>query len=154
MQRFLLCTNIYILVQAVGTALVRVSVCLFVLRLVPATQISYRRWIWGLVIFNAVVTLAVFLAFCLQCIPLSALWDHSVKARCIQRAEMTKIAQFQGSAWFQAYSTVGLCAYTNAGVAAITDFLCVLLPMMLLRTLRVCLRDKVAIFFMLGLGLL
>ena len=98
LQRFLLYTNVYILFQDVGTVLVRISVCLFVLRLVPATQKSYIRWIWALVIFNVVVTLAVFLAFCLQCRPFSALWDHSVAARCIQRAEMTKIAQFQGSA--------------------------------------------------------
>ena len=47
-----------------------------------------------------------------------------------------------------------LWTHTNVGAAVMTDLLCVLLPMLLFRTLQVSVRDKVAIFIMLGLGLL
>ena len=59
-------------------------------------------------IFCTVITLAGFLAQCLQCIPLSGLWDKSVKARCFPVDDMTKIVQAQGGAYFRADSTVGL----------------------------------------------
>lgn len=98
LKRFGLYTNVNILIHTAGTLFVRVSVCLFVLRLVPTTETSYRRWIWVLLVFNFIVSLAAFLGFCFQCIPLSGLWDHSIKAQCFPRIDMTKTAQFQGSA--------------------------------------------------------
>ena len=120
----------------------------------PATKISYRRWIWGLLALNTVVSLADFLAFCFQCIPVSRLWDQSVKSLCFARADMTKVAQFQGGAYLQAWSTVSLWTHRDVGSAVITDLLCVLLPMLVFRTLQASLRDKVAVFLVLGLGLL
>ena len=47
-----------------------------------------------------------------------------------------------------------LWTHTSIGAAVITDLLCVLLPMMVFRTLQASLRDKVAVFIILGLGFL
>lgn len=80
----------------IGTGLVRISVCIFVLRLVPAMKMSYRRWMWALLAFCTIFSVAEFLAQCFQCIPLIGLWDKSVKARCFEEADMTAIAKVQG----------------------------------------------------------
>ncbi|CAD6584705.1 MAG: hypothetical protein ASARMPRED_001840 [Alectoria sarmentosa] len=120
---------------SIGIGLVRISVCLFVLRLMPATKMFYRKWIWGFLIFCTIMSLGDFLAQCFQCIPLSRVWNQGAKARCFPPADMTKIAQAQG------------------GAAVVTDLLCVLLPMMVFRNLQVDSRDKLAIFFVIGLGL-
>lgn len=95
-QHFELYTTICIMLLIVGTGFVRTSVCLFVLRLVPVTKMSYRRLIWGLLAFCTIPSLANFLAQCFQCVPLSGLWDKSVKARCFDGADMTKIIRVQG----------------------------------------------------------
>lgn len=79
-----------------STGFVRISVCLFILRLVPATKMSYRKWTWGLLTFCTLTSLGAFLAQCFQCIPLSGLWNQSVEARCFPPADMTKIARAQG----------------------------------------------------------
>ncbi|KAF6222702.1 hypothetical protein HO133_000749 [Letharia lupina] len=95
---------------------------------------AYRRWNWGLLAYCAIVTLADFLAQCFQCVPLPGLWNKSVKARCFAPAHMTQITKFQG------------------GSAVITDILCVLLPMLVLRNLQVSQREKIAIFVVIGFG--
>ena len=120
----------------VGTAVVRISVCLLVLRLILAFQASYRTWLWVLLAFCTIASIADFLAQSFQCIPIPGLWNKSIRARCFPPTHMTMVARIQG------------------GSAAITDLLCVLLPMMVFRKLRVSLRDKIAIFIIIGLGLL
>lgn len=137
-----------------GSGLVRISVCLFALRLVPTTKTSYRRWIWGLLTFCTIISIGDFLAQCFQCIPLLGLWDESVNARCFPPADMTKIAQVQGGAYFRAGSTASLWTHTNVGTAVITDFLCALLPILVFRNLQASLRSKLAIFVIMGLGFL
>lgn len=67
---------------------------------------------------------------------------------------MAKIAQFQGGAYLQAWSTVSLWTHRDVGSAVVTDLLCVLLPILVFRTLQTSLRDKVAVFLVLALGLL
>ena len=89
-------TTLCIMLLIVGTELVRTSVCLFVLRLMPVTRRSYRRWIWGLLAFCTIPSIANFLAQCFQCIPLSGLWDKTIKARCMTEADMTMIIRIQG----------------------------------------------------------
>lgn len=90
-------TTICIMLLTIGTGLVRISVCLFVLGLLPVTKMSYRRWIWGLLAFCTIFSLGDFLAQCFQCVPLSGLWDKGVKARCFTQADMTKVVRVQGS---------------------------------------------------------
>ncbi|KAM0802212.1 hypothetical protein BDR22DRAFT_845379 [Usnea florida] len=134
-QHWGLHVDISMMLFTIGTGSTRISVCLFVLRLVPATKTFYRRWIWGLLTLFTIITIADFLAQCFQCIPLPGLWDKSVKARCFPESHMTQIAKVQG------------------GSAVITDLLCVLLPVLLLQNIQISLRDKVAILVIIGLGI-
>ena len=98
-QHWGLYVDISMMLFTIGTGSTRISVCLFVLRLVPATKTFYRRWIWGLLTLFTIITIADFLAQCFQCIPLPGLWDKSVKARCFPESHMTQIAKVQGGTY-------------------------------------------------------
>ena len=153
LQHWGLYVDISMMLFTIGTGSTRISVCLFVLRLVPATKTFYRRWIWGLLTLFTIITIADFLAQCFQCIPLPGLWDKSVKARCFPESHMTQIAKVQGGTYSQADSLVKFWAHTNVGSAVITDLLCVLLPVLLLQNTQISMRDKVAILVIIGLGI-
>lgn len=126
---------ITILFNLTGTFFVRISVCLFILQLLPFTQKFSRWWTYGLMVFFTIIALAAFLSMCFICIPLQGFWDTSIKAQCISPAVTTKINQAQGA------------------FSAFMDILCVLLPVMVFRKLQIDWRDKLALFSLLGLAL-
>ena len=92
----LLVTTIVEILHTVGTFLVRVSVCLFVLRLVPSTHRVFYTYTYVLIAFFAVVTVATVLLILLGCIPIQGTWDREIKARCISRSTISIIAKTQG----------------------------------------------------------
>ena len=92
----LLITTIIEVLHTIGTFLVRVSVCLFVLRLVPSTHREFYKYTYILIAFFAVVSTATFLLILLACIPIQGTWDREVKARCIARSGLSIIAKTQG----------------------------------------------------------
>lgn len=134
-SKCLLLTAILTMLHTVGTFLVRISVCLFVLRLVPPTHRELYRYTYLLIAFFTVITTATFLLFLLACIPIQGAWDMEVKARCIARSDLSIIAKTQG------------------GFSALMDFLCVCLPIFILRNLQAKLGRKICLFVLLGLGL-
>lgn len=133
---FVLLTTILEILHTIGTLLVRVSMCLFVLRLVPPTHREFFKYTYALIAFFAVISTATVLLILLQCIPIQGAWHKDVRARCIPRADLSIIAKTQG------------------GFSALMDFLCVGLPMFLLRNLQAKLGRKISLFILLGLGLL
>lgn len=153
-QHIGLYATISIMFLIVGTGFVRASVCLFVLRLVPITRMSYRRWIWGLLAFCTIPSFANFLAQCLQCVPLSGLWDKTIKARCMSDADMTMIIRIQGCMWLLFGPTINSGTHKAIASAVITNLLCALLPMLVIRNLQINQRDKIAILVVIGLGFL
>lgn len=89
-------TTIVIMLHTIGTYFVRVSVCLFVLRLVPLAHRTFYKGTYLLMGFFTAVTLATFLAMCLECIPIQGHWDKSIKAKCIPLQDVGIIAKVQG----------------------------------------------------------
>ena len=60
---------------------VKVSIAFFLLRIAPSK--SYRRFLYGSIVFLIVYTFACFLTILCQCRPLNILWDGpAVKAVC------------------------------------------------------------------------
>lgn len=135
-ERVLLYIAIAELTHTFGTYLVRISVCLFVLRLVPNHEKRFRWWIYALMAFFTVVTMIALFFLCFQCIPFQGLWNQKIKARCIARDKLSIVEQTQGS------------------LSVLTDLLCACLPIFFLRQLQTSRRTKVALFVILGLGFL
>ena len=132
----ILLTTITLSLHNIGTFFVRVSVCLFVLRLVPPTHRELYIYTYILIAFSAVITTATLLLILLGCIPIEGTWNTEIKAHCIARSALTTIARTQGS------------------VSAVMDLLCAGLPIFFLRNLQAELGRKISLFALLGLGLL
>lgn len=82
--------------NTIGTFLVRVSVCLFILRLVPPMHRDFHKYTYILIAFFAVISTATFLLILLGCIPFQGFWDMQIKARCIPRSVLSITAKTQG----------------------------------------------------------
>jgi len=95
-ENVMLLTTVVIMLNIMGTLLVRISVCLFILRLVPADRKSYCRWIYGFIGLFTAMSLATCLAFTFECIPMQGLWNKNVHAHCFGQSNVAVIAQVQG----------------------------------------------------------
>jgi hypothetical protein len=72
--------------------LVKISICLSFLRFAPS--IAWRRFVVGLMIFITACTILGSFTILLQCIPLSVLWDPTVKAKCMKPATLWGLVFF------------------------------------------------------------
>jgi hypothetical protein len=59
---------------------VKISIALFLLRIAPNK--TYRKILWGVIIFLLVYTFASMMTIFLQCTNIAILWDSTVKATC------------------------------------------------------------------------
>lgn len=64
----------------VGVWLLKISVCIFLLRIVGIAHTNFRRFLWLLMGVNTAVNGALFIIWFLQCNPVYATWDLRVPA--------------------------------------------------------------------------
>ena len=103
--------------------------------------------------FFTFIALAVILSLCLQCIPVQGIWDRSVNAHCLSPVITTRINEASGGQYSTKMSS-SVIAYLRTAISVVMDVLCVLLPILVYRKLQIDWRDKLAVFIILGLGLL
>ena len=72
-------------------ALVKVSICLFLLRILDRTRKEFRRFIWILMVFSLAGNIALIITWFLQCIPLKALWNPTIHGKCIPGAAIVDV---------------------------------------------------------------
>ena len=96
--------------------------------------------------------MAAVLTICFQCIPVRGIWDRTIDAHCTSAAVTTKISRAEGGRTSAILHCPAL-ANMKAGFAVVMDILCVLLPIMVFGKLNIGWRDKVAVFILLGFGL-
>ncbi|KAF5848311.1 hypothetical protein GGP41_005711 [Bipolaris sorokiniana] len=124
-------------VMALG--LVKVSICLFLLRLVMKKL--YIRALWGIIIFMVVFTIGSVLSIC---IPISAGWNHSLRppplgvgsAKCYSLGTFRKIGLFNGV------------------IHILSDILLALLPTPLIWRLQMVRRARFTLIVVLSVGIL
>ncbi|RYC64750.1 hypothetical protein CHU98_g1446 [Xylaria longipes] len=114
-------------------ALVKTSVLLFLLRL-GGHKRNVRYFIYGLMTFNALQAIAVFLVAVFQCLPISANWDSEVAAtaKCINPA----------------------FHITTSSITLVTDTLVLVIPFWIFLGLKLPLAARIAIIgaFLTGLA--
>lgn len=104
-------------------------------------------------VFFAVITTATFISVCFQCIPIQGFWDKSINARCASPLVIAKVNEAHGGmkptiAYFPA------TAHLRTACSVFMDILCVFLPIMVFWKVQISWQDKLAVFILLGLGLL
>ena len=67
---------------SVTLGLLKISFCLFVLRVVDKARKGIAKAIWLLIYFVALTHILQVIMYLVQCRPLAALWDTKVKGRC------------------------------------------------------------------------
>jgi hypothetical protein len=105
----------------------------FVLLYYRIVSLSYWRWTYiGAIVFLVLWDICVILIFFLTCIPMNAIWDQSVKGKCVSH-------------------TLEL-AYATAGISIFTDLAVAILPLPFIWTLNLRRSQKIALsgVFLLG----
>ncbi|KAL8716908.1 MAG: hypothetical protein Q9225_005794 [Loekoesia sp. 1 TL-2023] len=122
--------------NVLGIGLVKISVCLCVLRLIDRARRRLSQFLWVLIAFVAASHFAQVLVFLLQCRPLKAMWNPRVKGTC-----------------FSAH-VVYTAGYTNYGLDALTDLICAGIPIFVFHRLQMNRRTKIALSCLMSLGVL
>ncbi|ORY04555.1 hypothetical protein BCR34DRAFT_491415 [Clohesyomyces aquaticus] len=121
-------------IWAWSMAAIKISVAAMLLRL--EQERFWRRFLWGMIFLQIILVIYNSFALLLQCIPLHAAWDllNEVPARC----------------WSKDAIRVNLICVSAINIA--TDFVFALLPITFLRKVRLPLRERVIIGFLMALG--
>ena len=144
-------------VQTIVTlALTKVSICLFLLRIVDGRP--FKLALYGLIAFLSLFSAVSLFLFIGVCRPLKAYWNVNVEgAKCLSDEQVMHIVLAQGSKslvfTLKPYQRVRADQHTLV-LSIITDIICATFPIFFLRNLRVRLRTKVALCLLMGLGIM
>lgn len=117
-----------------GIGVVKISVCLALLRVVERARRGITLFLWFLLVFVAVTHLALAMLFFLHCRPLAALWNPEVHGPCLST-----------------HTTV-LAGYVGFAVDVVTDLVCAGIPVLVVHRLQMSFRTKIALCVLMGLG--
>ena len=120
--------------NVIGICLVKMTVCLTLLRVLERGRERISKFLWGLLIFIAITHLALAMLFFLHCRPLAALWNPLVHGQCMST-----------------HVTV-LAGYVGFAVDVVTDLICAAIPILVIHRLQMNTRTKVALCILMGLG--
>ncbi|KAL9120685.1 MAG: hypothetical protein Q9187_002753 [Circinaria calcarea] len=122
------------IVEVIALALVKISVCLLILRLIDQTSKGIARFLKLLMIAVVICHIVPLLLYVLQCRPLHAVWNPQVQGECYS-SRLTYTA-----------------AYIAIGLDAFTDLACAVIPVATIYKLQMKTSTKVAICILMGLG--
>ncbi|KAF2215551.1 hypothetical protein CERZMDRAFT_34355 [Cercospora zeae-maydis SCOH1-5] len=126
---------VHSLVVMWGVILVKISIALFLMRLVPPGK-NWKAVLWATVVFLIAFMLACTGTLVFQCWPIRAAWDSAARqtASCFSN---------------DTFSAIGL---TNSAINVATDFLLAALPIPVIIKLQVNKRSKFSLIAILSIG--
>ena len=122
--------------NAFGTGVVKISVCLALLRVVERARRRITLFLWLLLVLVATTHLTLTMLFFLHCRPLARLWNPKVNGSCMSTHTMV------------------LACYICSAIDIATDLLCAAIPVLVIHRLQMTFRTKVALCVLMGLGVL
>ena len=121
-------------VSVIGVGVIKISVCLCLIRVVDKARRKLSRFLWFLIAFIIVTHLGLAMVFFLHCIPLAKLWNPEIEGRCMST-----------------HTTV-LAGYIGFGADILTDLVCAGIPIFVIHQLQMSKRTKIALCCLMGLG--
>ena len=90
---------------ALGVAFVKMSVCIFILRLIDRTHRRVQMRIYSVMILNTAITLVAVFCIAFQCQPFEKIWHPSMPGKCFPTQILTDITRLVGgdSSWILFY---------------------------------------------------
>jgi len=120
--------------NVIGIGVVKISVCLTLLRVIERARRRISQFFWTLLVFIAVTHLALAMLFFLHCRPLAALWNPQIHGSCLST-----------------HTTV-LAGYIGFAIDVSMDLVCAGIPILVIHRLRTNARTKIALCTLMGLG--
>lgn len=93
---FLKWTLVAELELVINTCFLKLSVCIFMLRFINRTRKELHYFIYVLMAFLVISTMALVITLLVQCVPLPALYNPDVKGRCFPKQVLYSVAYVQG----------------------------------------------------------
>ena len=121
-------------INVIGIGVVKISVCLTLLRVVERGRRRISQFLWILLVFVAVTHFALAMLFFLHCRPLAALWNPQVHGTCLST-----------------HTTV-LAGYIGFAIDVVTDLICAGIPILVIHRLQMNHQTKIALCILMGLG--
>ena len=81
---------------ALGVGFVKLSICIFVLRLIKGTHRRIAIAVYTVMIMNTVITLVAVFCIAFQCTPFEKVWNPKVPGRCFSAQVLTEIVRVVG----------------------------------------------------------
>ena len=138
------------ILEMIALGFVKVSICLYMIRMIHHTMQRVRQCLWVLIGFIIACHVAVFFMFVLQCIPLAAVWDASIAGKCYGLGVTYSVAY--AASGMLSRSNVKFCTDGTLGLDALTDLISAIVPIFIIHHLQINLRTKIAIGILMGLG--
>ena len=82
--------------NAIGVGFVKMSVCIFVLRIIERTHYRIRMTLYSVMILNTVITLVAVFCIAFSCRPFAKIWNPSVPGKCFPTQILTDITRLVG----------------------------------------------------------
>lgn len=117
-----------------GIGIIKISVCLTLLRIVELARRRTTQFLWSLLIFVGITHSGLGMIYFLQCRPLSAVGDPQRSASCLP-AHITNSA-----------------GYVTWTIDAATDLICAAIPILVVQQLQMDMRKKLALCGLMSLG--
>ena len=130
----------------------RASILVFIMRHTPTSLHWPRRVAWVAIALNLIAALTAEIGFGIQCLPLSGAWNSDAGAKCFSPHYDVKIV-YATSCMDPHWPNAG-DADARTALNIFTDLIAALVPMIVLRDLRVTQGLKISIYVCMGLGLL
>ncbi|MCJ1378141.1 hypothetical protein MMC17_001237 [Xylographa soralifera] len=121
-------------VSVIGIGVIKISVCLCLIRVVDKARRKLTRFLWFLIAFIIVTHLGLAMVFFFHCIPLAKLWNPEIEGRCMSTNDTV------------------LAGYIGFGADILTDLVCAGIPIFVIHRLQMNNRTKIALCCLMGLG--
>ena len=81
--------------NVLSTGLVKVSICIFLLRILTSKPLA--RFLYGLITLISVATVMILAGIVSQCRPIEKIWNHTVRGDCWNPLILPQLSRAQGS---------------------------------------------------------
>jgi len=140
--------------DAAGICIIKVSICLSVLRVVDKAAKRMSIFLWILIAFiipSHFVQVGIFLA---ECRPLAALWDQALHGTCLNTRQLHLAAYISIGEPCRRPTFLGRRLRIVSGLDAFTDLVCSILPVYIICRLQMKRSIKISLCCLMGLEIL
>ena len=130
----------------------KISICFFLLRIPVSKKLIRPLQAAIVILFVSNIILAVL--WIVQCRPIAATWDTSVKGDCFSKEQLLEIIFSQAGEHFPILHDGGALAKTFIVISAVSDFVLSAFPILILYKVQISLQRKTGLCMLMGLGVM